>query len=628
MGGNRKFKNERNNANNESNESSDSESDISMEFQNISSNANVDQGESNLFEKRVTRSNGIKIDLRKVSLPERISKGKSKNLDQISETQRKISDKDEMLDSTKTRTTEQSNKSFLLELNEKFGNKTHEINSQTDGNLNLISDITDDEQAVVQKRSRSRSRSGNRGQSVSAKKQRSATPKLIVKDSSEATTQAEFENTCRQNPFVQNLVKEMVAKQVAEELKKSGLNSNEQIERVNTGVTHQTNLVLQSGGLKSPSDSTLYTPAIKRAKPNLIGQPEDCVTMLPEFVNTQVTPQICNQDTINQGLTQLRLGVTSGGNASIAPPVARPGSSNEVQQQPQQQQQPINNRETAEAAAVRSTIDRAILDAERFKATLQQPLPGIAFNNPPSFSRAENEQLRHLRYLDNEDDEFFHTTCHLDSQLKAKIARGEFVELEKLIQKRTQFEPDVEGRMQLVNRDGVSYFIKATDRETKISNVNRWEQAFRVYTTIYCQANPHRSAEILQYVDVIHRAAKIFNWENVARYDYVFRQLMAAKPHRSWAKIYTQMWNINLNEPLKRFQEQGQTTQKGQSSSKKDQTCWRYNKNNCKFGRNCRFEHKCSYCGISGHPATNCHKKNGKRAEKGDRTESKQGNKT
>ena len=147
-------------------------------------------------------------------------------------------------------------------------------------------------------------------------------------------------------------------------------------------------------------------------------------------------------------------------------------------------------------------------------------------------------------------------------------------------------------------------------KKTKIDSIKKWEQAFRVYTTIYCQANPTRAGEILQYIDVIHRAAAIFSWDNVAKYDYVFRQLMAEKPHRSWAKTYTQMWNITLNEPIKKFQENGSNRQSSNHGSKKrDSTCWKFNKNSCTFGKNCRFDHKCSYCGSFSHPAINCNKK-------------------
>ena len=158
----------------------------------------------------------------------------------------------------------------------------------------------------------------------------------------------------------------------------------------------------------------------------------------------------------------------------------------------------------------------------------------------------------------------------------------------------------------------VCHFLSHQMKGKKIDNIRKWEQAFRIYTTIYCSANPHRAGEILQYTETIHRAAAIFNWDNVARYDYVFRQLMAQKPHRSWAKIYNQMWNTTLNEPIRRFEQSNKNANNNNNGKRKDfkeNCCWRYNKSTCKFGKNCKFEHKCSYCGSFNHPFSKCNKR-------------------
>ena len=53
------------------------------------------------------------------------------------------------------------------------------------------------------------------------------------------------------------------------------------------------------------------------------------------------------------------------------------------------------------------------------------------------------------------------------------------------------------------------------DRKNKITSVRWWEQVFRVDAAIYNHANPHRSAEICQYVFVINSAASTYTWENV-----------------------------------------------------------------------------------------------------------------
>ena len=40
-----------------------------------------------------------------------------------------------------------------------------------------------------------------------------------------------------------------------------------------------------------------------------------------------------------------------------------------------------------------------------------------------------------LRSHLDDDDEFFHITCHINQTLRARIARGEFVDLDQLVPK-------------------------------------------------------------------------------------------------------------------------------------------------------------------------------------------------
>ena len=220
-----------------------------------------------------------------------------------------------------------------------------------------------------------------------------------------------------------------------------------------------------------------------------------------------------------------------------------------------------------------------------------------------------------MQYQDPDDD-FFHTTCHIDVPLKDKIRRGEFVELEKLLQKKLKQHSGNQSdqKLEIFNRDGKAYLAPCLDRENKITGIVKWDQAFRVYATLYSEANPSRATEIWQYIDVIHRAARTFNWENVANYDYVFRQLMAAHPERKWSKTYTQMWNLNLCEPMVK-NNYGNSGKNISSNRKNDGICWRFNKNKCKYGEHCRFEHRCSYCLVMGHPASKCYKKQGNKGK-------------
>ena len=236
--------------------------------------------------------------------------------------------------------------------------------------------------------------------------------------------------------------------------------------------------------------------------------------------------------------------------------------------------------------------DQAIIDSERFRAAVQKPSgnvnTNIKFNNPIfPMGPSDIEQMKMQRILDNgDDDDFFHITCHIDPQLKTKIEQGQYVELAKLLHKHGMNDKE-EGKMNIVNKNGVSYFVPVSDNDTKITNVRKWEQAFRSYAAVYCNVNPHRSVEILQYVDVINKAAATFSWENVAKYDFTFRHLMAAKPYRSWAKTYTQGWNLQLNDPVRKFSHDQRSSNGSQNKRGdwRDNCCWRFNKSTCKYGK-------------------------------------------
>ena len=223
----------------------------------------------------------------------------------------------------------------------------------------------------------------------------------------------------------------------------------------------------------------------------------------------------------------------------------------------------------------------------------------------------------------------FHVSCHIDSNIRQKIEQGEFVDLERLLPKdKLASGPNTFGqdmhKIELLMKDGQPYFGAASN-ENKINSIRRWDQAFRIYATIYTQVNPHRASEIWQYVHVIHMAASTYNWDNVAYYDYTFRQLMAVKPWHSWSNTYTQGWNLALRDahihkfnsgnfnPNTTFGHLG-NNRRSNDKDWRDDCCWRYNKNHCNMSSNdCRYDHRCTYCGGWNHSFSNCQKEMEKR---------------
>lgn len=209
------------------------------------------------------------------------------------------------------------------------------------------------------------------------------------------------------------------------------------------------------------------------------------------------------------------------------------------------------------------------------------------------------------------DHAHYMLSAHVDPATTIKVERGEYVQVERLL---PRGERD-DNRMDLVNKDGRSYFVPASDRNIpSINNFRQWERAFRIYAGIYSRANPHRSSEIFQYINNIQAAANVYIWENVATYDRVFRRLMHDFPQRNWGLIYQQAWTLELKVQI--GQVMGPTRRNSNhylwaSNRTPKETCRRFNNTGkCSYGQACKFDHRCNYCGKFGHGESKCHKKN------------------
>ena len=257
--------------------------------------------------------------------------------------------------------------------------------------------------------------------------------------------------------------------------------------------------------------------------------------------------------------------------------------------------------------------EHIIIDAEQLKANNQAP-KGNLLNYQKLLQKCDD------------DDEFFHVTCHINGTLRGKIARGEYVDLEQLLPRgqgsggySLMSEPNDESTVEIVSKDGHTYFKPMKDNQ--ITGLKKWEQAFRVYAAIYTEHNPERSGEIWQYIHTINIAASSFQWDNVSNYDNTFRHLMSAKPHHSWAKLYNQGWNLAMRDPVSKVSNQGmsqsrqlESSQGGNGGGKRnkswrDYCCWKFNRNKCNDS-GCGFDHRCTFCGgWYSHGFYNCRKK-------------------
>ena len=401
---------------------------------------------------------------------------------------------------------------------------------------------------------------------------------------------------------------------------------------------------------KSPSDTMIYSPVLRKMN-------NDDISLIEKISNFVESIRLDNGMKRGNGTPEVNKEKTTEVDRSADRHTQTRGDVRQVESSKRSKSPQVHCSKSSQMRSDRrkepnsdernKVSDHLILQAEKFKARVEAPRGNYSeilmpydydklksrFVTQQGLVPIDNE-IMFLRNFD-QDDEFFHITSQIDPNLRQKIERGEFIELERLLPK-DRFggkNDDLNKQLfQLITQGTNSYLEPPQAQHGKINSIRKWDQAFRVYAAIYMHANPERSSEIWQYIYVIHTAASSNPWDNVYYYD--FRELMASKPWRSWGKTYTQGWNMAFNNS--HVLNGGSGSYSGNYStanssnnaagfssrnnagtkSWKDDCCWRFNKNRCtKSGTECRYDHRCTYCGGWGNGFYNCRKRNNRQQQ-------------
>ena len=160
--------------------------------------------------------------------------------------------------------------------------------------------------------------------------------------------------------------------------------------------------------VKSPLDMTIYAPALNKIAVQEVAEKNDLIDRISNFVEgirMETQERTSNKDS--------------------------PSTSGRKVVQPEE--------------SVNDKASRLVLEAEKFHATVDTP-KGMEYDNSDNlnaneaFNKGRVEpppvQQNLVNYDNMDDDDYFHLTCHMYSALKAKIEKGEFIELDRLLPKR------------------------------------------------------------------------------------------------------------------------------------------------------------------------------------------------
>lgn len=223
-----------------------------------------------------------------------------------------------------------------------------------------------------------------------------------------------------------------------------------------------------------------------------------------------------------------------------------------------------------------------------------------------------------------------------------RIRAGEYVDFAELPPARGKARPPpqaLEGQVVVVHAADLLQSRKV------IPDFATWSQCFAIYVAVVATHQPKRVTDLMAYQSVVARASLKYKWPSWVVYDQNFRQEAAGQPELCWAKVepsmYTQCFagqERTVENWCSKCQELDHTTancpfqtrkrtwsaanagagsqqQRGQAggplaSRSPQQVCLKFNRyqGDCRFGKECRFQHVCSSC-MGPHPVSRCTKK-------------------
>lgn len=179
----------------------------------------------------------------------------------------------------------------------------------------------------------------------------------------------------------------------------------------------------------------------------------------------------------------------------------------------------------------------------------------------------------------------------IDEKIKGKIWSNQFIEFSSLFQNHDS------DKLELVN-DGNGVLTCKKAKSGSIKTVDKWFEAFHIFTSIYTSKSPMEAPSLMKYADTVQKLGKQAGDAAALYYDKQFRLWRQDTPELlPWDQLNNELFTQALAMGLTSKGKGNFPSQKKQKPSSKKQYCFQFNNNNGQCHRaECPFLHQCQKC--------------------------------
>jgi len=191
--------------------------------------------------------------------------------------------------------------------------------------------------------------------------------------------------------------------------------------------------------------------------------------------------------------------------------------------------------------------------------------------------------------------------AHLPSSLKQQIGNGDYVNLALLLKGALELRELSSGGVLKISPDG---HLETGTRscKDKITSIERWTDAFLIYSSVYLASHPTKIHELLQYIWLIRECTGRQGGSAWREYDEQFRIRKTLDPTASWSETNSDLWWRCVQTQPASSTVQSARPHMTYQTKLTPNVC--FDNGLCKW-HNCRFAHVCTECGRR-HAANDC----------------------